>query len=206
MAQIKIFDTVRAMEAIMGALAARQQLVIALRSGEIKSVCATFHGVNPRAYCGVAYPDSAQNFEISADFWRPSTWALDGENLLSVDDRGDRWTTCAAWDRGDFSLSGSYRRGRLPVMRRAVGVTLSRASANTLLTRYGVPTSALVSGERMSPNEATAWHLAWIKERMDSGLPCGENIAEPAFLAANPGNGRAVSRPAFKAARETLKQ
>lgn len=206
MTQIKIFDTVRALESALGALGARQQLVIALRSGAAIATCATFHAVNPRAYCIVPYPDSAQNYEIPPDFWHPSTWALEGEQPLSADRRGNRWSTCASWENGEFSISGSHCRGRLPVMRRAVGVTLSLADARGLLAKYGVSAKSLVAGERMSAEEATAWHLAWIKERMEGGLPSGYNYAEPAFLKANPRNGRTVSLPSYKAAREILKR
>lgn len=206
MAQIKIFDIARALESALGALGARQQLVISLRSGDFTAVSTTFHGVNPRAYSIVPYPDSAQDYAIPPEFWHPTTWALEGEQPLSADSRGNRWSTCASWEKGEFSISGSHCRGRLPVMRRAVGVTLSRTDAHALLARCGVSAKLLVAGERMSVDEATTWIVAWIRSRIDAGLPTGENHAEPAFLAENPGNGRSVFRPAYKAAREILKQ
>jgi len=174
MDSISIFELQRALEPSLGLAGARQQILVALRSGEITGVCKSFVGMNPNSFSNSEYPEAAKGYRLPTGFWAPTSWSVDGEQTMSSR-ASDPWSTNTSWERGDFTISGSRRRGSIGIVQRAIGVTIARAEASSLLRKLGAP---LTGGE----DEMAAWAVHWMRVRLESREPYGERKMAQPFL------------------------
>lgn len=111
-----------------GKTGGRNLLLQNLRSGALSCTCDEFYSLNPSAYSMATYPDSAVNFALPPDFWSWD-WSHDGEVIILPLGLLDPLSLVADWAGGNFSFSGSYRRGHVLQVRRAMGVKMDRAQA-----------------------------------------------------------------------------
>lgn len=129
----------RNLEKPLGFAGAVNQLLQALRSGKLTGVCDQFHGLNASNRPIYELPNEAENFPLPVEFWGYAQWQKDGETSVQTTNQPfDPWTFNADWRNGHFSVTGSYHRGKLPVVRMATGVRLSKGEAAAFLKMRGI--------------------------------------------------------------------
>ncbi|MBW8296177.1 hypothetical protein [Sphingopyxis sp.] len=197
MDDISIFDLQQTLASALGIAGARRQIVNALHRGEIRAKCKSFVGLNARDFTVGDYPESAENFTLPPAFWSRSGWIEDGEQMGNQPDDRNAWSTNTSWARGEFALSGSRRRGTVPFVRRAVGVSIHRSETRGFLRRFGVAMPG-------SEEEMTAWAVSWIRERNSRRERHGERAMTPEFLDQFPSANRKRIRAVHTEAKRIL--
>lgn len=131
--------TLRNLKSSFGISGAVNQLLQALWSGELTGVCDQFHGLNASNRSILELPNEAENFVLPTQFWGHAQWQNDGETIVQAANQPfDPWAFNADWHNGNFCVSGSRRRGNLPIFRKAMGVRLRKAEVTAFLAKRGI--------------------------------------------------------------------
>ena len=142
-----------------GCSGAINQLLQALRNGELTGICDQFHGRNASNLPIYELPDKARNLALPMLFWGHVQWQKDGETLVEVANQPfDPWIFNADWRNGNFCVSGSRARGRKQIIRNARCVRLTEAEAEAFFVKRGIVSEWSISREDgpRTPSQAVA--------------------------------------------------
>lgn len=141
------------LEKPFGYSGAVNQILQALRNGELTGICDQFHGRNASNRPIYELPDLANSLALPMQFWGYAQWQCDGETKEQpASSPYDPWIFNVDWRSGNFCLSGSRGRGRVQIISNAFGVRLRAVEAEAFLVKRGV-SRPLVCGVTERPTD-----------------------------------------------------